>query len=291
MVARLVASPGMRNGTDRQAVLARVRDVLATSPGWTPPAPEPEPPDRHEPAAAEGGASPTGELPHRVVRLRISAHGRAALFCVALVAVLVSAFVWWQSRPEPAVGVVTVLAGPAASGATPGSAASARGAGARSSIATIDGVPSGPSPGAGAVAALVIDVAGKVHRPGLVRLPAGSRVADAIAAAGGLLPGVDVSSVNRARVVTDGEQVVVGVEGAPLAAGKGTAAPGGTVVLDLNAATAEQLDTLPGVGPVMAAKILSWRAEHGHFATVDELKDVPGIGERKFASLSPRLRV
>jgi len=147
---------------------------------------------------------------------------------------------------------------------------------------------------------LVVAVAGKVRRPGLVRVPAGSRVADALEAAGGVLPGVDLAGVNLARKVGDGEQVAVGVPpapdaaGAPAAAGAAAAGVGAagaaSAPLDLNTATVEQLDALPGVGPVTAQRIVDWRARNGRFATVDQLREVEGIGERRLGQLRELVR-
>jgi competence protein ComEA len=140
---------------------------------------------------------------------------------------------------------------------------------------------------------VVVAVAGKVRRPGLVRLPSGSRVADAIAAAGGVLPGADPGLVNLARKVVDGEQIVVGVAAAP-AAGTG-AAPGSVAapgqLINLNTATAEQLDALPGVGPVLAQRIVDHRTAHGSFRAVDELREVDGIGETRFQRLKKLVTV
>jgi competence protein ComEA len=154
--------------------------------------------------------------------------------------------------------------------------------------------PNGPPPGP--PEPLVVAVAGKVARPGLVRVPPGSRVADVLDAAGGALPGTDLVGVNLARKVSDGEQVAVGVPAAPDAApsaggggAAGVAAPGGP--LDLNSATVEQLDGLPGVGPVTAQRIIEWRAQNGRFATVDQLSEVEGIGERRFGQLRGLVRV
>ncbi|WP_406860861.1 ComEA family DNA-binding protein [Streptomyces sp. HUAS MG47] len=143
-------------------------------------------------------------------------------------------------------------------------------------------------------AAVVVDVSGKVRRPGILSLPAGSRVADALRAAGGVRPGTDVTGLNRARVLMDGEQVVVGVPGVAGTAGgaaagpPGGAAPGAPV--SLNSATAEQLDTLPGVGPVLAQHIVNYRTEHGGFRSVAELREVNGIGARRYAELEPLVR-
>jgi competence protein ComEA len=167
-------------------------------------------------------------------------------------------------------------------------------------------VPATPT----APAVLVVDVAGKVHRPGLYRLPVGSRVDDAVRAAGGALAGVNLSSLNLAAKVVDGQQIPVGIAGSPGGAAAGAAgaagsdgspggragmagngAPGAGEPVDLNTATIEQLETLPGVGPVLAQHVLDWRTAHGHFATVDQLDDVPGIGEVKFAALKSLVTV
>lgn len=142
---------------------------------------------------------------------------------------------------------------------------------------------------------VVVAVAGKIRHPGLVRLPAGSRVDDAVRAAGGVSPGASVGLVNLARKLIDGEQVLIGVE-APPGAVPGTgpsAATGasGAAPIDLNAAVAGDLDHLPGIGPVLAERIVSWRTEHGRFASVDQLRQVSGIGESKFQQLKARVRV
>ena len=142
----------------------------------------------------------------------------------------------------------------------------------------------GPRPVATKQAGLTIDVAGKVAHPGLRQLPAGSRVADALAAAGGPLPGADTTSLNLARRLADGEQLLVGRPAPPpgsLPAG-GT---GPTGPVSLNSASLPQLDALPGVGPVLAQHILDFRNQHGGFATLQQLRQVPGIGDRKFATL------
>lgn len=170
---------------------------------------------------------------------------------------------------------------------------------------TGDGSPvvaasAGPTASADPVASVntgevVVDVAGRVREPGLVRVPKGSRVADVIEAAGGFTRRKDAATVNQARVVSDGEQVVVG--------GGGVAPPGGAVAggggapgspaqpIDLNNATLAELETLPGVGPVLAQRILDHRTTNGRFSSVDELRDVSGIGDKTFADLAPRVRV
>jgi competence protein ComEA len=133
---------------------------------------------------------------------------------------------------------------------------------------------------------LVIDVAGAVRRPGLYRLRAGSRVQDALIAAGGATRKAQLDAVNLAAPIADGEQIVVPGSGAggaaavPSPAGSSPSAP-----LDLNSATLEQLEALPGVGPVTAQKILDYRQQHGAFHSVAELEGVPGIGPAHIAQL------
>jgi len=133
--------------------------------------------------------------------------------------------------------------------------------------------------------ALVVDVVGAVRRPGLYRLSQGARIADALARAGGATPKAQLDLVNLAAPVSDGEQIVVPRRGAVAAsgAGGGGAAPAGPV--HLNTATLEQLDALPGVGPVTAQKILDYRQEHGAFGSVDELDAIPGIGPARLEQL------
>ena len=215
--------------------------------------------------------------------------GALVLALVAAVAAVVAAFGVWSARPsaEPIAGLPVVEA---ASGI--GSSTTAR-----SSATPAAAVPGAP---------LVVSVAGRVVRPGLLRVPDGSRIGDAVDAAGGALPDTDLTGLNLAARLADGDQVLVGVTPPPGAAasGSGTAAgtPGavssagsggvagaagaaGGDKVDLNTATLEQLDTLPGVGPVTAKKILDWRTQNGRFAAVDQLQEVSGIGEARLATL------
>ena len=228
---------------------------------------------------AFGTDEPTAAAPGLAHRLTPTAV--AAIALVAAIGVAWAAWLALRSAPHGEaespgpIPIQThgVVATPAASGAPSGSAA------------------------VGA-ALVVVHVAGRVRRPGLVRLPPGSRVADALAAAGGVLPGVDLTTINLARVLTDGEQVLVGVTGpGGTAAGPGLGSGGGGAggggaggLVDLNTATLEQLEGLPGVGPVLAQRILDFRSSHGRFATVDELREVSGIGERKYADIEPKVR-
>ncbi|MDX1891325.1 ComEA family DNA-binding protein [Mycolicibacterium sp. 050158] len=167
-----------------------------------------------------------------------------------------------------------------------------------------------PSPGPGPPEGpVVVSVVGLVHRPGLVTLTAGARIADALSAAGGPLDGADLVGLNMARRVDDGEQIVVGISspaaGAPgmrssvtspttasppaAAAGGKPSAPAGLV--NLNTATVEQLDALPGVGPVTAAAIVAWRDANGRFAGVDQLGEVDGIGPARLEKLRALVEV
>lgn len=157
---------------------------------------------------------------------------------------------------------------------------------------TVAPLPPPPAESAGVTglpaARVVVDVVGAVRRPGLYRLEQGSRIADAVARAGGATGKADLALVNLAAPVADGEQVVVPKRGAPGAAGGGAGA-GGTGVptgpVQLSTATLDQLDSLPGIGPVTAQKILDYRAKHGAFSSVDELDAVPGIGPSRMDQL------
>jgi competence protein ComEA len=133
---------------------------------------------------------------------------------------------------------------------------------------------------------IVVDVGGRVRHPGLVTLPAGSRVADALAAAGGALRSADIATLDLAARVSDGQLLLIGVPGAAQPVGAAGSGP-----VDLNAASADQLDALPGVGPVLAQHIVDWRQSHGGFTSVDQLRQVPGIGPRKFDDLKSLVTV
>jgi competence protein ComEA len=199
----------------------------------------------------------------RGARLVAPRQAVAGLVAVALLSAVVTALALWWVRPRPAeVGPPPLVAG----SADPG-------------VATAAATPTARP--------LVVSVVGKVRKPGLVTVPAGSRLVDAVRAAGGPMPGVDLTALNLARKVTDGEQIVVGGP-APAEAPAGTAgapAAGATTVVNLNSATLAELDSLPGVGPVIAQRILDWRAAHGGFTSVDQLRDVSGIGDRTFEHL------
>ncbi|MEU9803150.1 helix-hairpin-helix domain-containing protein [Streptomyces sp. NPDC051000] len=194
----------------------------------------------------------------------------AAVAVVLVGAVGFAAQQYWSGSPEPVTAPAVVA--PAAS----------------------------PTPAA-TPARVVVDVSGKVRDPGVRRLPTGARVEDALAAAGGVRPGTDTTGLNRARVLVDGEQVLVGVPAQPTAGGGAAAGPGsgrgagsgagsGSGPLSLAGATVEQLDGLPGVGPVLAQHIIDFRTARGGFRSVEELRQVNGIGERRFSDLRPLVR-
>lgn len=219
----------------------------------------------HQPGTAAPEAA--GAWAHwRGSRLDPGRRGLAALLLVAVLAAALSAGVVLRSRPQavPAPPVVAAGEPPLPGGPLP--------------------LPGG-SPAPSSAEVVVVSVAGKVAAPAVLRLPPGSRVEDALRAAGGALPGTDLSGLNPARRVVDGEQVLVGI---PQPAGAGAAVGG---LLELNSATAEQLDALPGIGPVLATRIVDWRVEHGPFRSVEQLREVGGIGASKFAQLRTKVRV
>jgi competence protein ComEA len=274
-----------RRSDDADLIRQRLRALLQESrpPGWVPDE-DPDTDDLHrEPEEQPVVAEPVDGLPAGVGRhrtpgsaVRLAPGRRAAwsLWVAGLLAALVVAGGTWLDRPQvqPAP-VEPVPAGPPAEAepaATPSMGVAAESA-----------------------ATVVVSVVGLVARPGLVTLPQGARVADAVAAAGGLLPDADPASVNLAAVVSDGQQVAVGVPGAGVAGGAAPsvagAAGGGRV--DLNAATAADLDALPGIGPVLAQRIVEHRERNGPFRSVEQLDDVPGIGPATYAELAELVAV
>jgi competence protein ComEA len=218
---------------------------------------------------------------------------RVAVVLLAVAALLVAGVVWIRAVPHAGGGGEAGVPGLPDQGAA-GSGASGAGGGAAGPDQTLPrAVPDTSAGPSGPSGRLAVHVAGHVRHPGLVRLPAGSRVNDAIRAAGGATSGADLDAVNLARKLTDGEQVLIPGPGdppPPLAPGV-TSAPGAPAgPLDLNTATVEQLDTLPGVGEVTAGRIVAYRSAHP-FTTVDELLEVPGIGQRRFEQLKDLVTV
>lgn len=220
---------------------------------------------------------------HASRRLRVGGLqlGPLHLAVVAVVAALaVGLAAWWAVRDQ---AEAVPLAPATTSGASPLAALPGFGQPSEGAAAPSDAGGTGTTE-------VVVDVAGKVRRPGIAVLPPGSRVVDAIEAAGGARRGVDLSTLNLARVVVDGEQILVGAAPAAGVAGSvGAPAAGDGALVNLNSADQAALESLPGVGPVTAEAILAWRTEHGAFTSVDELLEVDGIGEATLADIAPHV--
>ncbi|WP_242612744.1 ComEA family DNA-binding protein [Janibacter limosus] len=262
------------------------------------------------------------ELPSTLATGRYAV-SRQAIIGVALVVALAVALLGGRyvmarqdAAPQPvATGRASDVGGPsggALPGATPTPVGDAATRGTASDAATGAGTKGAAT--TGAAARVTVHIVGEVERPGVVTLPAGSRVDDALDQAGGATSEADLTGVNLARPLVDGEQVVVPapgerVVGAPGAgtgaasggagaagaggAGVGDAGAGGAAaeLVNLNTADLATLETLPGVGPVLAQRILDWRTEHGQFTAVEELGEVSGIGDKIYAQLSPKVTV
>ncbi|MER6322417.1 ComEA family DNA-binding protein [Streptomyces coelicoflavus] len=210
-----------------------------------------------------------------------------ALSVLLVVAAVFAVQHFRSGRTQPVAAPEVVREAAAYGAATPGPTAEDR--------ATGKEPEPGAAPTTGAGAEIVVDVGGKVRKPGVHSLPAGSRVEDALRAAGGVKPGTKTDGLNRARFLVDGEQVMVGASAPEPPTGPGTASggrvgAGPAAPVSLSTATTDQLDTLPGVGPVLAQHIIDYRTRHGGFRSVDELREVNGIGERRFADLRDLVR-
>ena len=252
-------------------------------PGPAMPAPRPEPPEPPEArpdrpgSTAEPEASPgLDATAHRARAARVARRaldfGREHLIVVVIIALAGCLWAGVSMTQARTVPVVVASAAPSAGPAAPAST---------------------PPP------QVQVHVLGAVRSPGVVRLPQGSRVNDAIAAAGGLTAQARPGDLNLAAIVADGSQLIIGtpadpggeVRGAGGGTGGGGAGAEASGLINLNTATAEQLDTLPGVGPVTAQAIIAWRTKHGRFSRVAELQEVDGIGAKTYASLAGKLTV
>jgi competence protein ComEA len=271
--------------------------------GWLPHAPDAElPPVADRVARIRWRARLRARVSARLHVTAFDPGRRGVAVLVVLALVGASGGAWYFLRAAP--HVQTADADPPADG---GSARSPT-----ESIAPTDGfVPVGvgvlPSalPSPSKASELVVDVVGKVAKPGVITLPPGSRIVDAIAAAGGALPHTDLTALDLARKLSDGQEIFVGV---PPPSGPAAMSAGGVVgdgtdvgidaaagssdaIVDINTATEAELETLPGVGTATAEKILAWRTQHGRFTSVTQLQQVSGIGPAKYAALAGRVKV
>ena len=268
---------------------ARLDTDSATGPDATDETAEDTDPNSLLPRWLPDGSTRAGWL--ATVRADPARAGAIALAVVAAVAVLVTVFTLVRDQPAPVASAKLPPVEMASSAS-------------RAPRASPSVKPDSP---------VVVSVVGLVHTPGLITLAPGARIADALKAAGGAVDGADTIGLNMARPVLDGEQIVVGIApraGQPTGLGSsvssGSAASGTSAapgkgggstaakpadVIDLNTATVQQLDALPGIGPVTAAAIVAWREAHGKFTSVDQLADVDGIGPARLDKLRPLVRV
>ena len=271
-------------------------------------------------ALSDNGSRPVGVRAHRIngrwgrfaelwvpesmreARVDPGRRGMLVLVLVAAVAAVVAAVGVWRDRPEPRPVETAVVSAASAAGSPTLSEAAA-------SPTAVTGLPvvgaagSVPTSVAQSVTEILVSVTGLVANPGVVRLPPEARVADAIAAAGGTQPGGNLTGMNLAAKLADGDSVVVtesgtaadtsGPSGSPGSAGGSSGASTGPAggPVNLNTADEAALDTLPGVGPVMAQNILAWREANGTFATVEQLQEISGIGPSRYAQLAPLVTV
>jgi competence protein ComEA len=262
-----------------------------------PPPPPPVPPRSAEPPPRPPEAAPVVPVPgrHAARRARPAPSlvpealrgrvvlGPAQLSVVAVVVALgLAVTCWWVVR-----GDAQRVEAPALSAST-GALVS------QSPLTDASPVAAAPTGSAAASGTTVtVDVTGKVRRPGIVVLDTGARVVDALEAAGGAKPGVDLSGLNLARLLVDGEQVLVGQPppAGVLASAVPTAGSPGGPLVNLNTAGQAELEALPEVGPVTAQAIMAWREQHGGFTSVDELLEVDGIGDATLGQLAPLVTV
>lgn len=281
------AGAARQDRAEQAAAVARRLDLLdrelASVRGGAPPAPLSSEVDGPPPALPQPGRH-AARRPRGAAWVPEPLRGRVGLgpgplaVVAVVVALALGATAWWSLRSRP---VPVAPAGPGAAAAPLAEPAAE--------------VGTGPTTGPTAEPATVtVDVAGRVRRPGIVVLEQGARVVDALQEAGGARPGTDLTGLNLARLLVDGEQVVVGVPppatGLPTAPAPAPGAPGAPLV-DLNTADLALLETLPEVGPVTAQAIVSWREQHGGFTAVSELLEVDGIGDATLATITPFVTV
>jgi competence protein ComEA len=295
----VVADVARRRLADLRAQLAAERGEEVPAPGDAPARSETPAPGRH--TEAEPRTKDVASAPGLHARRPVGPLRRCRDWCADRVPAVLGARPGLGSAQVGlvclvvAVGLVAATWWAMLANGSGGTVAPPRVTGAHLHTAQPSASPTDPSStqpaaasGGGQGGKIVVDVVGRVVHRGIVVLPAGSRVVDAVRAAGGLRTGVNRAEVNFARVLTDGEQLVVGEGGAPVTPGtapSSTASP--ATLVNINTADQATLETLPGIGPVTATAILQWRDEHGFFSTVDELLEVDGIGEATLADIAP----
>jgi len=244
-----------------------------------------------------GGAVGTEGLRQRLKELE----RREVLGLLLVGFLLAGGAAFWFVRTLPSAVRIQALGG--GGGGAGGLSSSGAGGGGSGGGYGSSGPPGGPSP-PGATptpSQVVVDVAGWVRKPGVYSFSQGERAVDAIRKAGGARTGADLTSINLAALLSDGEQIIVGKAGSgtPVSStstgssgvGGGSGAPGPGSPVNLNTATLEQLESLPGIGPAFAQRILDYRTQHGSFRTVDDLLNVSGIGDKRLADLKPDVTV
>jgi competence protein ComEA len=267
-------------GSRLTAVAAARLDRLSRQWRPVPPAPEPVTEPITSWVTQRDDDAVTGEQPDaRPHRLAIGPWNASALRGLALVlcaAMAVSAWWWWSGRPREAVAAPVILSTGAPVAGLPRADTGANPA---------------PIPAVSQRAQVVVHVVGQVKHPGVVTLPLGSRVGDAVEAVGGVTKKGADDSVNLARILVDGEQVIVGFAAQAVAGVLGIAPTVAGALVSLNTADATALELLPGVGPVLAQRIVQWRTTNGPFRSVDELGEVSGIGDAIMSQLRPLVTV
>jgi competence protein ComEA len=214
------------------------------------------------------------------IRERLGAHeGRELIGLLAIGAVVVAAVGFWYVRSLPTQVRIEASGG----AGRPGASAAAGGDGGTVPIA-------GPSPSA---ATVVVDVAGWVRHPGVYDMQQGDRVIDALQAAGGAKPGANLTSINLAALLSDAQQILVTRQGAHAGDGSTGAGSGGApgAKINVNTATLDQLESLPGIGEVLGQRVIDYREQHGPFHSVDDLLNVSGIGPSHLADIKESVTV
>ena len=238
-----------------------------------------ESPESQQEAAAEHLRPDGSERPRR----RLTSRHLAVMAALTLLAVVVS--VGWLLRAK-AMPMAVAVSPDTASVPSP--------------TASVSPSAASATPSAPATTTILVHVIGAVVKPGVVSLPEGARVEDALAAVGGLRGDADPAELNLAAVVSDGTQIIIGTKASPRGEVREGSTSSGSVstgtatvgaIIDLNTATLTQLDTIPGVGPVTAQAILDYRTKHGKFTKIEELQEVDGIGTKTYAQIAPHVRV